>query len=88
MNLTELIRAVIDQHICTCQASEDNKRLLTKAIVNVIPKKEHGEWIPLLTEKGTEIAVRCSACDNYAWQGHRSDFCPNCGADMRGKKNE
>ena len=45
MNLTEVIRAVIDRHICTRQASEDNKRLLTEAIVKAIPRREHGKWI-------------------------------------------
>lgn len=48
--------------------------------------KEHGEWVPLNTPRHNEIAVRCSVCNNYAWHGHRSAFCPNCGADMREEK--
>ena len=37
---------------------------------------------------------RCSICDAFAmhdWKHHReqlTDFCPNCGADMRGDGNE
>ncbi len=42
------------------------------------PKQETGEWI----EDEDEMRVICSKCGepNYSI----SDFCPNCGADMRG----
>lgn len=38
-----------------------------------------GEWI----EDSGNIA--CSHCHTI-WLYRRTDFCPNCGADMRGKK--
>lgn len=47
----------------------------------------HGEWI---NEQWTEdcilIGVECDNC--HIVEGRFYDFCPNCGADMRGKKNE
>ena len=50
-----------------------------------------GEWIPYETQvpwgDGTTdvIMFRCSIC-GYEEQDWQSKFCPNCGADMRGKK--
>ena len=39
-----------------------------------------GRWIPFTSEAAGDIWY-CSACDiGFA---HRTDFCPNCGADMR-----
>ena len=55
----------------------------------------HGHWVSL-----TECAnagVYCSACnkkvykEDYAWCNRknklRSNYCPNCGADMRGEQD-
>ena len=30
----------------------------------------------------------CSECRTEPSSGHMTDFCPNCGADMRGTKND
>ena len=56
----------------------------------------HGEWINL-TECANE-GVYCSVCHkkvyraDYAWcvkkNKVRSNFCPNCGADMRERKDD
>ena len=51
----------------------------------------HGEWF-LLDECSNE-GVYCSVCHkkvyktNYANQKLKSKYCPNCGADMRGRTN-
>ena len=63
-------------------------------IANGIPYEERptGHWF-LLDECANE-GVYCSNCHKkvyrveYANQKLKSNFCPNCGADMRGKKNE
>ena len=40
-----------------------------------------GRWIPFTSEAAGDIWY-CSACDiGFA---HHMDFCPHCGADMRG----
>lgn len=89
MNLTEVIRAVIDRHICTRQASEDNKRLLTEAIVKAIPKREHGKWINHYDDLfPAESTIECSVCHEEQFCGIDTNFCPNCGADMRGDEKE
>lgn len=39
----------------------------------------HGEWLP--AKDGYYGHVMCSACHKI--ESHETDFCPNCGADMR-----
>lgn len=56
------------------------------------PEREKGKWIPQDHNKTNGIASTlvycypkcsvCGHCDNY------TNFCPNCGADMRGEENE
>lgn len=52
-----------------------------------IEERKKGKWI------GKPIAgyctVRCSVCkDVFRENNGRWNFCPDCGADMRGKKND
>lgn len=66
---------------CSEEQAEKN---FTERINAITPiTKEQGAWISICNKRGTEITVRCSSCCNSPWKGHRSDFCPNCGADMR-----
>lgn len=49
-----------------------------------------GEWetsfgARLKTDGQHWLDCRCTACGLYS--GQASDFCPNCGADMRGDNN-
>ena len=51
---------------------------------------KHGEWyqkrITVPKARGHSYLVwACSVCHKH--ERKRSDFCPNCGADMRGKNN-
>ena len=54
-----------------------------------VPK--HGEWIYVTVEEklktGRGYGHHCSECDEINKSGP-SNFCPNCGADMRGGHNE
>lgn len=53
-------------------------------------KRMRGRWVPVTNGRG---GYECDQCHNYApsyqdgveWL---SDFCPNCGADMRGNTDE
>ena len=57
-------------------------------------KRPHGKWITFLADNTT---IQCSECTAFI---HRSrndvfmdevgdlNFCPNCGADMRGNEDE
>ena len=44
-------------------------------------ERPHGKW---LEDSGN---IACSQCHTI-WLYRRTDYCPNCGADMRGKENE
>ena len=49
-----------------------------------------GKWIPVTNGRGGH---ECDKCHNYApaWQTGEerlTNFCPNCGADMRGEQDE
>ena len=46
-------------------------------------KQREGEWII----KGL-ANPKCSACNSYNRCGDKSDFCPNCGAKMKGTNDE
>jgi hypothetical protein len=46
------------------------------------PRKGH--WIDITNKNKTVIAVRCSCCEKSPKYAIKSDYCPNCGADMRG----
>ena len=49
----------------------------------------HGKWIKdrlCTTNGGTYGVRRCSICEDYYQDvGYGWDYCPNCGADMRGE---
>ena len=48
------------------------------------PERPKGEWV----EKPHVYGVAyCSLCD-YELHTNDTNFCPNCGADMRGDQNE
>ena len=49
-----------------------------------------GEWLVVgrVMKNGKPLAVRCSICGNSPKYAVTSDFCPNCGADMRGDQND
>lgn len=47
----------------------------------------HGEWIDLRQAYNDVPAVKCSACGKVHY-GLETNYCPNCGADMRGNCNE
>jgi ribulose bisphosphate carboxylase small subunit len=41
-----------------------------------------GHWIDIINKNKTVIAVRCSCCEKSPKYAIKSDFCPNCGAEM------
>lgn len=47
----------------------------------------HGEWVPhnRMTRSPLVVNYACSECGK---DGHKTNFYPNCGADMRGDQNE
>lgn len=52
------------------------------------PTREHGEWIEHKYAEEVDGCMisnyECSLC--HSWKREATDFCPCCGADMRGKQ--
>ena len=61
---------------------------LDMAIKSLEQKSRKGHWIMtrdyLTTAYGCIDYVRCSCCDEDSLE--EGDYCPNCGADMRGEE--
>ena len=59
------------------------------------PERKKGKWYKPTGMMPPEFAgtYRCSECDELAmrdWKTHKqnlTNFCPNCGADLRGEAN-
>lgn len=60
--------------------------------VPVQPEPKRGEWMEdrlVSTSGGTYVVRRCSLCEAYYYDsGFGWNFCPHCGAEMRGNNNE
>lgn len=60
-----------------------------KDIPTIEPERKTGEWVN--ARDGYDGHVKCTGCfKTYDWtsQAQYYNFCPNCGADMRGEQNE
>lgn len=49
---------------------------------SVTPQPKTGKWIP---RNAYLLQYKCSEC---GWKAEKSNYCPNCGADMRGDTDE
>lgn len=65
------------------------------ALPSVTPKQKHGKWEEKAVSDEKVIdewqSARCSACGKYhtapyMYYFDNYNFCPNCGADMRGEQ--
>lgn len=80
-----VIKAIDEVGLLTCEYIDVKQAI--ESLLSVQPTRPKGEWI------GSAMlgTLRCSRCygdcpmdgDFY----HRTDFCPDCGADMRGEEN-
>lgn len=61
-----------------------------KVLVEPMPKPKQGEWMPII--EGNEFGetyqsgIYCSECGETL--GCEANFCPNCGARMKGVDDE
>lgn len=61
-------------------------RVIRETLKDAQPERKTGKWIPVMNGRGGHC---CNRCNDYApsymnGDEHLSDFCPFCGADMRG----
>lgn len=95
--IQEVMTIIKTQHMCKdidgeC-TEEDRKAYIQRfeALRMAIaalkePERKKGKWISELKDDGDSL-LRCSICNypvSYFWG--RTNFCPNCGTDMRGEK--
>jgi hypothetical protein len=58
---------------------------IINALPSAEPERKKGKWIPHEDEDGEHYGDKCSVCGEwYVMPCGKANFCPNCGADMRG----
>ena len=68
---------------------DEDREILCDAIYNGTPYEDrpHGEWILDAVAPHSISWFRCSYC-GYKYEAYKqSNFCPNCGSDMRKEGN-
>ncbi len=80
----ELLKHIPPEEICS--------RFAVANAPTIEPERKKGKWINdrlVSTNGGTYGVRRCSECEAYYQDiGYGWDFCPNCGADMRGENDD
>ena len=60
------------------------------ALPSAQPERKRGKWLLYAQRDGIETGSECSQCGYHIFNtplyGH--NYCPNCGADMRGNEDE
>ena len=77
---------------CTVNMS-DIGMMIEDAHTADVAEVRHGEWVSVTYTYFGLKRYECSECrDDEYWQKryleHKEKFCPNCGADMRGDKDD
>lgn len=72
----------------TIETYKNAYRILSDAFENEVRKNKRpqGKWIPNYTSQFINPGRQCSLCGKIV--EFSENFCPNCGADMRGEENE
>lgn len=56
---------------------------LSKAIFALKAEPKHGRWVHKYGDGHTEPAITGGECSLCGFVGTATNYCPNCGADMR-----
>lgn len=54
-----------------------------KTMPSAQPERKNGDWVRTSFYNDTPVCSECYSEGRWDW-----DYCPNCGADMRGKQDE
>ena len=64
-------------------------RIALKNMPSAEPERKTGKWIPHEDEDGEHYGDKCSECGEwYVMPYGKTNYCPNCGADMRGEQDD
>lgn len=66
--------------------SRSREEIITLKLRMLPSSNKSGHWVMNPSEVAGEGYYICSNCNNDVYDA--TDFCPNCGADMRGEQNE
>lgn len=87
--IDKLIKIHFDRTVVLYKA-----RKVAEDLPSAQPERKTGRWIP----DGSELGIKCNKCGKsfsdyvnagtgYMFLEETPNFCPNCGADMRGNKD-
>lgn len=77
--------AWIDKHGDVHEPDEIPEYEMIEALPPIQPMRKKGRWKRRLVDSGFNADWHCSECGwETAIEEHGYNYCPNCGADMRG----
>lgn len=81
-------QAVLDFIDSMRELVENGRRMILQADTLPPAERKKGEWLEHYShEDGERDGVECSKCrTHYYFGGQLMNFCPNCGAEMRGEE--
>lgn len=82
INITADIGKVEHQNLWHYEQALSEIREMLEDAPTIEPQRMRGKWIQ--ADKNEPYFVQCSVCRYMT--DNESDFCPNCGADMRGEE--
>ena len=100
IGVLEDVRDAICENIPGSHPELDELKEAVQMAVNALEERKTGKWIHTDTQAGYDIngdlvwadMMKCETCgfEICAIQGHiaQYNYCPNCGADMRGEGHE
>lgn len=71
-----------EAEVVSTNTSTNTSTKLTNISTDTSADRPRGEWV---SKEGVHGAAYCSECD-YELRVNNTNFCPNCGVDMRGEK--
>lgn len=78
------------EHEIDHSISMEMVRILLNTLPPAQPERKTGQWIEHENAdiiEGYYVSMyECSCC--HTWKNDDSNYCPDCGADMRGKEHE
>ena len=72
----------------TCNGADTTMRRFPNCPLVEIEERKVGKWIEVWGEYDEWREHKCSICDFQEIDADRFNFCPNCGANMRGNKDD